>query len=46
MDELLTESKEIIQDLIAAAFNNATQKVGQITRGRMTDISQLFGEEN
>ncbi len=45
-DELLTESKEVIQDLIAAAVNNATQKVGQITRGRMTDISQLFGEEN
>jgi nucleoid-associated protein EbfC len=42
-DELLSEPKEIIQDLIVAAMNNATQKVGKITQNKMTDMTQLFG---
>lgn len=42
-DELLSEPKEIIQDLIVAAVNNATQKVGKITQNKMTDMTQLFG---
>lgn len=42
-DELLTEPKEIIQDLIAAAVNNATQKVSKITQSKMSDMTQLFG---
>ena len=44
-DELLkTESKEVVEDLVAAAFNNATQKTKQIAQNKMTDFSQLFGE--
>ena len=42
-DELLSEPKEIIQDLIVAAINNATQKVSKITQNKMTDMTQLFG---
>lgn len=42
-DELLSEPKEIIQDLIVAAMNNATQKVGKMTQNKMTDMAQLFG---
>lgn len=45
-DELLSEPKEIIQDLIAAAINNATQKIGKITQGKMSDMTQLFGGLN
>ncbi len=45
-DELLTEPKEIIQDLIAAAINNATQKIGKITQSKMSDMTQLFGGLN
>lgn len=41
-DELLKEPKEIIQELITAATNNATQKVTKVTQSKMTDMSQLF----
>lgn len=42
-DELLTEPKEVIQELIAAAMTNATQKVTKITQNKMSDMTQLFG---
>ncbi len=42
-DELLTESKEVIQDLITAAINNASQKASKLAQSKMTDMSQLFG---
>ncbi|MBS0351180.1 MAG: YbaB/EbfC family nucleoid-associated protein [Proteobacteria bacterium] len=41
-DELMTESKEVIQDLIAAAFNNATQKASKLAQAKLTDMTQLF----
>ncbi len=45
-DELLTETKEIMQELITAAINNATQKVSKVTQSKMTDMSQLFSTFN
>ena len=42
-DELLTEPKEVIEELIAAAMTNATQKVTKITQNKMNDMTQLFG---
>lgn len=42
-DELLSEPKEIIQDLIIAAINMATQKIGKINQGKMADITQFLG---
>lgn len=44
-DELLSETqdKAIIEELIAAAFNNATQKINGVTQNKMTDMTQLFG---
>ncbi len=42
-DELMTEPKEVIQELIAAAMTNATQKVTKITQNKMSDMTQLFG---
>lgn len=42
-DELLSEPKEVIQDLIIAALNNATHKASKLTQSKMSDMSQLFG---
>lgn len=42
-DELLSEPKEVIQDLIVAAVNSANKKVKELTKDKMSDISQLFG---
>lgn len=42
-DELLSEPKEIIQDLIAAAINNASQKASKAAQSKMSDMTQLFG---
>jgi nucleoid-associated protein EbfC len=41
-DELDAESKEVKKDLITAAINNATHKIGKLTQNKMLDMSQLF----
>ncbi len=41
-DELLIELKEVIQDLITAAINNATHKINQLIQEKMTNFSQLL----
>jgi DNA-binding YbaB/EbfC family protein len=41
-DELLKESKEIIEDLIKAAFNDASQKVSKITQEKMMSAGSMF----
>ena len=38
-DELLTESKEIITDLICAAINDATHKVNKATKERILSFA-------
>lgn len=48
-DDVLKESKEVIQDLIKAAANNANEKVTKITQEKMMEAGNLFGggiEEN
>lgn len=42
-DELLEEDKGVIEELITAAFNDATQKVTQMAEERIMSGSQLFG---
>jgi nucleoid-associated protein EbfC len=42
-DELLTEPKEVMEELIAAAVTNANQKVAKITQNKMNNMTQLFG---
>jgi len=42
-DELLTEPKEVIQDLIVAAFNNGSQKISKLVQSKMTDMTHLLG---
>ncbi len=42
-DEIIKESKEILQDLIAAAVNDATQKVEEVTKSKMMDAGKLLG---
>lgn len=41
-DELLSQPKAVIEELITAAFNNATQKASRLTQSKMSDMSQLF----
>ena len=46
-DELLTESKEVVEDLIKAAFNDANQKVTTITQEKMMSAGSLMsGDED
>lgn len=45
-DELLKEEKEVIEDLIKAAFNDANQKVIKITQEKVMSSSDLFGNNN
>lgn len=42
-DEALKESKEVIEDLVKAAFNDANQKAGKITQEKMMATGNLFG---
>ena len=42
-DEILKESKEVLEDLISAAVNDATQKVEEIAKSKMMDAGKLFG---
>ena len=41
-DELLQEPKEIIEDLIKAAFNDANQKAIKITQEKMMSAGNFF----
>ncbi len=43
-DDILKEDKKILEDLIAAAFNDAAHKVEKITKEKMMDASKLFGD--
>lgn len=42
-DEILKEDKAIVQDLIAAAINDASAKIDKIMKDQMSDISGLLG---
>ncbi|PHQ82273.1 MAG: YbaB/EbfC family nucleoid-associated protein [Coxiella sp. (in: Bacteria)] len=42
-DDILKEEKSILEDLIAAAINDASSKVDKITQEKMMDASKLFG---
>lgn len=42
-DEALTESKEVLEDLLKAAFNDANQKALKITQEKMMGAGNLLG---
>lgn len=44
-NELLKESKEVIEDLIKAALNHANQKVIKITQEKVMSAASLFGSD-
>lgn len=39
-DALLTESKNVVQDAVAAAFNNAAQKIEEYSKEKMGSLMQ------
>ena len=45
-DELLQESKEVIEDLIKAATNNANEKATKIAQEKMMMAGNLFGVDS
>jgi len=42
-DEALKEPKEVVEDLIKAALNDANQKAAKITQEKMMATGNLFG---
>jgi len=40
--EILSEAKEVLEDLIAAAINDATKKIEEIAKSKMMDTGKLF----
>lgn len=40
---LLQEDKAVLEDLIAAAFNDAANKVEEITKAKMAGFGEMFG---
>ena len=42
-DEIIQEPKEVLEELIAAAFNNAASKVEAVSKEKMMDMSSLLG---
>ena len=38
--EILKESKEVLEELIAAAINDATAKIEEVTKSKMLDAGQ------
>ncbi len=44
-DEILKEEKSVVEQLILAAFNNATEKAQKITQDKMADAGKLFSGE-
>mgnify|MGYP002875623064 CR=1 FL=1 len=43
-DDIMTESKETIEELIAGALNNANSKIEEITQSKMMDAKNMFGD--
>ena len=41
--EILKESKDVLEELIAAAINDATQKVEEIKKSKMLDAGKILG---
>lgn len=41
-DELLQESKDVIEDLIRAAMNDANHKIAKATQDNMMSLTNLF----
>ena len=41
--EILKETKEVLEELIAAAYNHAADQIETVTKSKMMDTSQLFG---
>lgn len=44
-DSVFDEDKEVLEDLIVAAINKVTDKVEQISKNMMVNISDQFKEE-
>lgn len=42
-DEVLQEKKEFLEDLIAAAINDATRKVEKASQGKIVDLTKSMG---
>ena len=42
-DDIFKEDKSIVEDLVAAAINDAAAKVEKITQEKMLSASKLFG---
>ncbi len=42
-DEAMKEDKEVLQDLIVAAINDATRKIEKLTQESMMDAGKMFG---
>ncbi len=42
-DEVLKESKEILEDLIAAAINDTTRKVEKASQSKIIDLTKNMG---
>ncbi len=45
-DDLLKLPKEVIEELIAAAVNGATQKVTEVVQNKLGNLGDLFGDFN
>ena len=43
-DDIMAESKETIEELIAGALNNANSKIEEITQAKMMDAKNMFGD--
>ncbi len=42
-DAIFSEEKAIVEDLIAAAINDATTKIESVTKEKMSGIGDMFG---
>lgn len=42
-DEIIKESKEVLEELIAAAFTDAIKKIEDATKDQMGGITDMFG---
>lgn len=41
--DILKESKDILEELIAAAINDATKKVEEVSKSKMLDAGKILG---
>ena len=44
-DEILKEEKQVLEELIAAAINDANRKVEELTKSKMMDFGNLMGSD-